>query len=61
MKKEDITLFGAVIQESGMSDYEWVELIIAGKDSVIENKNNKARTGRFLKLGTKILKKTKVI
>ena len=53
MEKEDIILFGAIVQVSGLSDHEWVELIKTAKEEL--------GNVRCLEKGTEILKEAMVL
>lgn len=55
MEEKDIILFGAIVQVSALSDYEWVDLI---KTAVEDQSMNKERC---LEKGTEILKEAMVL
>ena len=54
MEKEDIILFGAIVQLSALSDHEWIYLI----KSANEHNMNKERC---LEKGTEILEEAMVL
>lgn len=53
MEKEDVILFGAIVKVSGLSDYEWVDLIKTAKEELEKE--------RCLEKGTKILNEAMVL
>ena len=55
MDKEDIMLFGAIVQVSALSDHEWVDIIRTAKEEQSMNKE------RCFEKGTEILKEANVL
>lgn len=53
MTKEDVILFGAIVQASGLSDHEWVDLVKTAKEE-LDNE-------RCLEKGTEILQEAMVL